>query len=136
MGTTDEENAYKQDMDRQTTENMIRWEQMQKESAERAAAEEAARKAAEGNQMVADGPAAGGWPDNEVQQAPQSGLDKVAGALRVGEAGDVAFARDLLNSGQAPLSSASAPAQGADGVKEQAGGVAGGRAAKPGLGLA
>jgi hypothetical protein len=125
MGTQEEEAAA---MDRIIQESI-------KREAERLAAEEAARKAAEQqgqNSMVADGAATVGWPDNEVEQKPQSGLGKVAGALRVGKEGDVAFARDLLNSGQAPLGSATGPAASADGAKDQA---AGARAAKPALGL-
>ncbi|MFI7065444.1 hypothetical protein ACIBL3_30915 [Kribbella sp. NPDC050124] len=98
MGTQEEEAAA---LDR------IHQEAIAREAA-RLAAEDAARKAAEEaakqqNSMVADSPVVSGWPDNEVQQAPQTGLGKVAGALRVGREGDVAFARDLLNSGQAPL---------------------------------
>ncbi|MFI5694944.1 hypothetical protein ACIA58_24030 [Kribbella sp. NPDC051586] len=125
MGTTEEEAAA---MDRINQEAI-------KREVERMQAE-AARKAAEQqnqNKMVAD-PGAGGvaWPDNEVQTGPQTGMDKVAGALRVGQAGDVAFARDLLNSGQAPLGGVSKTDQAADGAKES---TAGARAAKPALGL-
>ncbi|WP_432874517.1 hypothetical protein ACQPYH_22295 [Kribbella sp. CA-245084] len=125
MGTTEEEAAA---LDRITQEAI-------KREVERMQAE-ATRKAAEQqnqNNMVAD-PGAGGaaWPDNEVQTGPQTGMDKVAGALRVGQAGDVAFARDLLNSGQAPLGGVNKPDQAADGAKES---TAGARAAKPALGL-
>lgn len=81
-------------------------------------------------EMVADEPAAS-WPDNEVPATPGV-RDQLAGALRVGKAGDVAFARHLLNSGQAPLGSLSAADQAADGAKESA---VGSPAAKPALGL-
>ena len=48
------------------------------------------------------------------------------------QAGDAAFAHDLLNSGQPPLSGVGKPEPGAHGAREQAGGA---RAAKPALGL-
>lgn len=105
-------------------------ERMQAEAA-RKAAEEAA-KAQGQNNMAADGPATVGWPDNEVQAAPQTGVDRVAGALGVGHAGDVAFARNLLNNGQAPLGSVSRPEESSAGAKES---TAGSRSAKPALGL-
>jgi hypothetical protein len=126
MGTTPEEQAA---LDKIIQDGIKREvERMQAEAA-RKAAEEAAKK----SNMVAD-PGAGGaaWPDNEVQAAPQSGMDKVAGALGVGHAGDVAFARNLLNNGQAPLGGVAKPEPTADGAKESA---AGSRAAKPALGL-
>lgn len=84
------------------------------------------------NKMAADEPAVASWPDDGFQPSPQTGMDRVAGALRVGKAGDAAFARDLLNSGQAPLGGVSKPESAADGVRENA---AGSRAAKPALGL-
>ncbi|TCC15358.1 hypothetical protein [Kribbella sindirgiensis] len=98
-------------------------------------AEEArnAAEAASKGKMVADPEAAApSWPDDGMQAVPQTGLDKVAGALRVGQAGDVAFARDLLNSGQAPLGGVAKQEPAADGAKE---GAAGARSAKPALGL-
>jgi hypothetical protein len=125
MGTTAEEQAA---LDRINQEAI-------KREAERIAAEDA-RKAAEAakqqgqNSMIADGAATVGWPDNEVKAAP-SFRDKVGGVLR-GEAGDAALAAKLLNSGQAPLNSATAPAKNADGARD---GVAGSPAAKPALGL-
>jgi hypothetical protein len=83
--------------------------------------------------MVADPESAvANWPDDGFQAAPQTGMDKVAGALRVGQAGDLAFARDLMNSGQAPLSGVAKPDPAAKGAQETA---AGSRAAKPALGL-
>jgi hypothetical protein len=125
MGTQEEEAKALADLERVRTENAIRDLQRQEEL----------RKLQEQqqNKMVAD-PAVGGaaWPDNEVQAGPQTGMDKVAGALGVGHAGDVAFARKLLNSGQAPLGTVNTPEQTADGAKESA---AGSRAAKPALGL-
>ncbi|RZT16992.1 hypothetical protein EV649_4529 [Kribbella sp. VKM Ac-2569] len=136
MGTENEEELYKrQQMDErlrvqeQTRQQQEALAKFREAEAARKAAEDAAKKSS----MVAD-PAAGGvsWPDNEVQAAPQTGMDKVAGALRVGQAGDVAFARDLLNSGQAPLGGVAKPEQAADGAKES---PAGSRAAKPALGL-
>ncbi|WP_327635019.1 hypothetical protein OHB24_34195 [Kribbella sp. NBC_00482] len=125
MGTTPEEQAA---LDKIIQEGIKREvERMQAEAA-RKAAEEANK-----GKMVADPePVVANWPDNEVQAAPQGGLDKVAGALRVGQAGDAAFARDLLNSGQAPLGGVAKPEPTADGAKESAAGV---RAAKPALGL-
>ncbi|TDW22217.1 hypothetical protein [Kribbella kalugense] len=124
MGTTAEEQAA---LDRINQESIAR-------EAARLAAEDAARKAAEQKQgnMVAGEPAVANWPDDGFQAAPQSGMDKVAGALRVGQAGDVAFARDLLNSGQAPLGGVSKPEGTAAGAQESG---AGSRAAKPALGL-
>ncbi|TDO52099.1 hypothetical protein EV651_118119 [Kribbella sp. VKM Ac-2571] len=126
MGTAEEEAAALAKIQQEGIQREIA-----REIAEinRKAAEEAAKGQ---GQMVADPGAGGaGWPDNEVQAAPQTGLDKVAGALGVGHAGDVAFARDLLNSGQAPLGGVAKPDEAADGAKESAGS----RAAKPALGL-
>lgn len=97
---------------------------------------EEARKAAEAaskGKMVTDPEAAApSWPDDGMQAVPQTGLDKVAGALGVGHAGDIAFARNLLNSGQAPLGGVTKQEPAADGAKESA---AGARSAKPALGL-
>jgi hypothetical protein len=127
MGTAeDEAKAY----DKIIQDGIKREVERMQADAERKAAEEAAKAQGE-NQMVADGQPGVGWPDNEVQ-APQSGLDKVAGALRVGKAGDAAFAHDLLNSGQPPLGGVGKPEVGSDGAREHAGGT---RAANPALGL-
>ncbi|MFF0267814.1 hypothetical protein [Kribbella sp. NPDC004536] len=100
---------------------------------------EEARKAAEAakqGKMVADPEeAAPNWPDDGFQAAQPSRMDKVAGALGVGPAGDVALAQRLLNGGQTPLGSVSPSAQqaqSADGAKES---TAGTHAAKPALGL-
>ena len=135
MGDANDEELYK----RQQMDERLRVQEQTRQQQEALAKfrqEEAARKAAEEankSKMVADPePAVANWPDNEVQAAPQTGLGKVAGALRVGQAGDVAFARDLLNSGQAPLGGVAKPESAADGAKESA---AGARAAKPALGL-
>jgi hypothetical protein len=128
MGTQEEEAAA---LDR------IHQEAIAREAAALVAAD-AARKAAEeaakqqGNMVADPGAAGAAWPDNELQSGPQTGMDKVAGALRVGQAGDVAFARDLLKSGQAPLAGVSKSDQAADGAKQS---TAGSRAAKPALGL-
>ncbi|MGZ0145483.1 hypothetical protein ACXJJ3_00325 [Kribbella sp. WER1] len=123
MGTQEEEAAALAELERVRTENALK--EMQRAEELRKLQEQ------QQNKMVADGPQAVGWPDNEVQAAP-TGLDKVAGALRVGKAGDLAFAHDLLSSGQAPLGAVSKPEQGADGARQQA---SGGRAANPALGL-
>ena len=135
MGTENEEELYKREQalegERQrqaAAERARQLEAFQKAEAERKAAEEAAKK--QGN-MVADPGVGAGWPDGEVQ-ATQTGLDKVAGALGVGHAGDVALAHKLLTGGQTPLGSVSAPAQSAGGTKES---TAEPRAAKPALGL-
>ena len=125
MGTQEEEARALAELERVRTENAIK--EMQRQEELRKLQEQQNQ-----NKMVADGSAGAGWPDNEVQAGPQTGLDKVAGALGVGHAGDVAFAQRLLNSGQAPLGSVSAPDRAADGAKE---GAAGSRAAKPALGL-
>jgi hypothetical protein len=131
MGTREEEAAA---MDRIQQEAIKREvERMQAEAA-RKAAEEAAKKAAEQQgKMVAD-PGAGGmaWPDDEAAVPAQSGRDKITGALGVGHAGDVAFARNLLSSGQPPLSGAVKPETATDGAKERASGA---RSANPALGL-
>jgi hypothetical protein len=128
MGTAEDEAKARDELERVRTENAIR--EMERQ---RALEEYRKQQEQQQNKMVAD-PGAGGaaWPDNEVQAGPQTGVDKVAGALRVGRAGDVAFARDLLNTGQAPLGGVNAPDQAADGAKES---TAGSRAAKPALGL-
>ncbi|GAA3115057.1 hypothetical protein JOF29_003797 [Kribbella aluminosa] len=124
MGTQEEEAKALADLERVRTENAIRDMQRQ---------EELKKLQEQQNKMVAD-PGVGGvaWPDNEVQARPQTGMDKVAGALRVGQAGDLAFARDLLNSGQPPLGSVNTPDQATDGAKESAAGTP---TAKPALGL-
>jgi hypothetical protein len=124
MGTQEEEAAARAELERVRTENAIK--AMQREEELRKLREQEGQ-----NSMVGDAPAVA-WPDSEAQAAPST-RDKVAGALRVGEAGDAAFARDLLNSGQVPLSGAKAPAAGADGAREQTG--AGQQAGKPALGL-
>jgi hypothetical protein len=135
MGTADEEELYKrQQMDerlRVQEQTRLQQEALAKfrEEQERKAAEEAAKK---GNMVADPEPVVANWPDDGFQAVPQTGMDKVAGALRVGQAGDVAFARDLLNSGQAPLGGVSKP-EGTDaGAQESA---TGSRGAKPALGL-
>ena len=106
----------------------------QEAAARQAAADAAARKAAEDalvngeSNMVAETPATVAWPEGQVRA---TGLDKVAGGLRLGRAGDVAFARDLLNSGQMPLGSVSVPEH----AVEAGDSTSGSRAAKPALGL-
>ncbi|GAA1595827.1 hypothetical protein GCM10009742_48280 [Kribbella karoonensis] len=123
MGTQEEEAAALAELERVRTENAIK--EMQRAEELRKLQEQ------QQNKMVADGRPAVSWPDNEVQAAPGA-LDKVAGALRVGKAGDAAFAHDLLSSGQTPLGGVSKPEQGADGARQQ---QARGRAANPALGL-
>lgn len=126
MGTQEEEAKALAELERVRTENAIK--EMQRQEELRKLQEQ------QQNKMVAGLGTVAGWPDNEVQ-APPSGLDKVAGALRVGKAGDAAFAHDLLNSGQPPLSGVGKADDGmaiADGAREQPGGT---RAAKPALGL-
>ncbi|HEY3558815.1 MAG TPA: hypothetical protein VGL05_15190 [Kribbella sp.] len=126
MGTQEEEAAALAELERVRTENAIK--EMQRQEELRKLQEQ------QQNKMVADPGTAVGWPDNEVQ-APPGGLDKVAGALRVGKAGDAAFAHDLLNSGQPPLSGVGKPEDGVAstaGAREQTSGT---RAAKPALGL-
>lgn len=127
MGDAADEARALQELEQRRTAELLRIE------AEREAARQAAEEAAkqQGN-MVADPGVSGAlWPDNEAQ-APQTGLGKVAGALGVGRAGDVALAQRLLNSGQAPLGGVSTTSQATDGAQENAGGA---RAAKPALGL-
>jgi hypothetical protein len=127
MGTAEEEAAARAELERVRTENAVREMQRQRELEEYRKQQEQ-----QNNNMVADpGTAGSAWPDSEVQ-APPTGLDKVAGALRVGKAGDAAFAHDLLNSGQAPLGGVGKPEAGGDGAREHAGGT---RAANPALGL-
>ncbi|TDD26142.1 hypothetical protein E1218_13780 [Kribbella turkmenica] len=123
MGTQEEEAAARAELERVRTENAIK--AMQREEELRKLREQEGQSS-----MVGDAPAA--WPDGEMQGAPST-RDKVAGALRVGRAGDAAFARDLLNSGQVPLSGAEAPVAGGDGAREQSG--AGRHVGKPALGL-
>jgi hypothetical protein len=125
MGTAEDEAKARDDLERVKTENLLKQQEQDR-------ALEEYRKQQEQNKMVADEPAVANWPDDGFQATPQSGMDRVAGALRVGQAGDVAFARDLLNSGQAPLGSLSTADQAADGAKESA---VGSRTAKPALGL-
>ena len=142
MGTQEEEARTRQEQQQRETQARLDFIQRQKDMAERqAAAEAAAKKAAEdrlvngtgSGQMVADPvQAAPNWPDDGFQAAAPGPLQAVQGALGVGHAGDVAFARKLLNSGQAPLGSVSAPEHAADGAKDSA---AGARTAKPALGL-
>ncbi|MGW6194913.1 hypothetical protein ACWF0M_02090 [Kribbella sp. NPDC055110] len=130
MGDANEEAKAKEDL--------IRTGHKNQESHRKAG--DAVKKHREGEakkgKMVADEPAAvtapaANWPGNEVPATPGV-RDQLAGALRVGQAGDVAFARDLLNSGQAPLGGVAKPEQTAAGAKES---TAGSRAAKPALGL-
>ncbi|TCC07635.1 hypothetical protein [Kribbella soli] len=136
MGTENEEELYK----RQQMDERLRVEEQtrkQQEALAKFREEEAARKAAEDAakkvNMVADPESAvANWPDDGFQAAAPGRLDGVKGALGIGAAGDVAFARDLLNSGQAPLGGVAQPEPTADGAKESA---AGSRAAKPALGL-
>lgn len=124
MGTQEEEAKALAELERVRTENAIK--EMQRQEELRKLQEQ------QQNKMVADPGTSGvAWPEGEVQ-APASRLDKVAGALRVGKAGDAAFAHDLLNSGQAPLGGVGKPEAGADGAREHAGGT---RAANPALGL-
>ncbi|GAA1584107.1 hypothetical protein GCM10009804_45570 [Kribbella hippodromi] len=139
MGDSNEEELYKrQQMDEalrvqmETAKRAQELEDFRKAEEARKAAEEAAK-----GKMVADPEeAAPNWPDNGFQAAPQTGVDRLAGALRVGQAGDVAFARDLLNSGQAPLGAVSKAEPDAAGAKDGAhDSGAGARAPKPSLGL-
>lgn len=144
MGTRDEEAAALQEQQQRATEARLEFEQRQREMAERqAAAEEAARKAAEDalvngtgsgqGRMVADPEVATpNWPDDGFRAEAPGRRHVVQGALGVGHAGDVAFAQKLLNSGQAPLAGVSAPETVADGAKDN---TAGARSAKPALGL-
>lgn len=136
MGDANDEEMAKRAM----MDERLRVEEQTRKQQEALAAyrAEQARQAAEaaknkGNMVADPEPAVPNWPDDGFQAAPQTGVDKVAGALGVGHAGDVRFARDLLNSGQAPLSGVAAkPEPTVDGAKESA---AGSRAAKPALGL-
>lgn len=83
------------------------------------------------NKMVADGPTAIGWPDNEVQ-SPASAMDKVAGALRVGQAGDASFAKQLLDTERRTGDGAGAAAAGRlDGAKERVAGALNPRGVTP-----
>ncbi len=113
----------------ETQKRMKELEEFRKAEEQRKAAEEAAKK----SNMVADPePAVANWPDEGFQAAEPGRLDGVKGALGIGAAGDAKLARDLLNSGQAPLGGVAKPEQTADGAKESA---AGSRAVKPALGL-
>lgn len=123
MGTQEEEAKALAELERIRTENAIK--EMQRQEELRKLQEQ------QQNKMVADPGGGAAWPDNEVQ-TPPGVREQVAGALRVGKAGDAAFARDLLNSGQAPLGGVAKPAQAADGAKESATAT---RTAKPALGL-
>ena len=143
MGTQEDEARTRQEQQQRETQSRLDFIQRQKEMADRQAdAEAAAKKAAEdalvngtgSGQMIAAEPAVANWPDDGFQAAPeQSGpLAAVKGALGIGADGDAALAARLLNSGQAPLGSASAPTKGTDGAKE---GIAGASAAKPAFGI-
>ena len=125
MGTAEDEAKARDDLERVKTENLLKQQEQDR-------ALEEYRKQQEQNKMVADEPAVANWPDDGFQATPQSGMDRVAGALRVGQAGDVAFARDLLSSGQAPLGGVGKSEETGAGAQESA---AGSRAAKPALGL-
>ncbi|MGW6281773.1 hypothetical protein [Kribbella sp. NPDC055071] len=126
MGTQEEEDKTKNDLERVKTENQLKMDN-------RNAADKKKKEGNQEGQMVAAGSAEAGsaWPDNEVRDAPGK-LSQLAGAVGVGTAGDVAFVRDLLNSGQAPLGGATEPAKGGDGARK---GIVGSPAAKPALGL-
>ena len=131
MGTTGEESNAWNEIQRAETDRQIR--EMERQAELRRLQEEAAKKAAEGqNQMVAAGAETAGqsWPDNEVQ-APPSAIDKVAGALRVGAAGDAAFAKQLLDAGRPSADGASAEVGRLDGAKERAAAALTSRATKP-----
>ncbi|NEA30844.1 hypothetical protein [Streptomyces sp. SID13031] len=101
MGTQGEEAAARAELERVRTENAIK--AMQREEEMRRLRDQ------QQNKMVATDPQASGqgWPDNEVRTAPGR-LDSVAGVLGVGKAGDAAFAKRLLESGQAPAGSGKA----------------------------
>ncbi len=129
MGDANEEAKAKEDLIRKGHENQEKFRKAG--DAVKKRREDAAKK----GKMVADEPApatspAATWPDNEVPATPGV-RDQLAGALRVGQAGDAAFARDLLNSGQAPLGGVAKSEPTVDGAKES---VAGSRAVKPALG--
>ena len=79
MGTQEEEARALAELERVRTENAIK--EMQRQEELRKLQEQQNQ-----NKLVADGPAAIGWPDNEVQ-APPSRLDAAKGALGVGAPG-------------------------------------------------
>ncbi|WP_329476906.1 hypothetical protein OG558_34930 [Kribbella sp. NBC_01510] len=124
MGTQEEEARALAELERVRTENAIK--EMQRQEELRKLQEQQNQ-----NKMVADGPAAIGWPDNEVQ-APPSRLDAVKGALGVGAPGDAAFAGRLLNDGRPPATDAVADTAGVqtDGAKERRGATVNTRAAQ------
>ncbi|WP_319041393.1 hypothetical protein [Kribbella solani] len=145
MGDANEEELYKRQMEeerRRVEEETRRRAQELEDFRKAEEARKAAEEAAKGKMVADPEQVAPNWPDDGFQAAPQTGADRLAGALRVGEAGDVAFARDLLNNGQTPLgrvstpgagtADASAPEQATDGARESA---AGNRSSKPALGL-
>ncbi|MEU4389732.1 hypothetical protein [Kribbella sp. NPDC023855] len=127
MGDQSDEAKARDELERVRTENQLK--KMQRDEDMRKLHEQQQQQ--QGN-MVASPQATGqGWPDNEVQQ-PVSRLDAVAGALRVGKAGDAAFAKSLLDSGQPRAGSAPAEqTTAADGAKSKVTGALGVRSTKP-----
>ncbi|WP_328324213.1 hypothetical protein OHA70_32735 [Kribbella sp. NBC_00382] len=121
MGTQEEEAKARAELERVRTENAIK--AMQRDEELRKLREQQQSK------MVADTPQSTGqgWPDNEVESAPGR-LTQIAGSLGVGKAGDAAFAKSLLDSGQPRAGSAGPAVEQADGAKSKTPGV---RAAKP-----
>jgi len=126
MGTAEEEAKALAELERVRTENAIK--EMQRQEELRKLQEQQNNQ----NKMVADPQAVGqGWPDNEVR-APQGNLSKVAGALGVGEAGDLALARKLLDADRRPAGAAADQAGvQADGAQARTSGAAGVRVGKP-----
>ncbi|MDX6280811.1 MAG: hypothetical protein QOH03_1882 [Kribbellaceae bacterium] len=122
MGTQEEEAKARAELERVRTENAIK--AMQREEEMRKLREQ------QQNKMVADAPQSTGqgWPDNEVQSAPGR-LTQIAGSLGVGKAGDAAFAKALLDSGQARPGSGGGATEQADGPKAK--GALGVRSTKP-----
>lgn len=125
MGTQEEEAAA---LDR------IHQEAVAREAAAIKAAEDAAKASGQSSMVAAEPQTTGqGWPDNEVQAAPGK-LSQAAGALGVGQAGDVAFAKKLLDSergGSASDQAGQRPDGAKDGAKGRATGGLGVQAAKP-----
>lgn len=128
MGDEPDEANAMNDFERVKTENLLKHDQRDADLAEWRAAEAAKNQ---GQSSMTAGGTAAGWPDNEVHSAPGR-LDAVAGALRVGKAGDAAFAKKLLDSGQAPAGGRGTPAgEQTDGAKARLSGALGVRGATP-----
>ena len=128
MGTAEDEARARDDFERVKTENLLKAAEQARALEEYRKQQEAAKQQGQ-SKMVADTGPAANWPDGAVP-APPSTLDKVAGALRVGHAGDAAFAKQLLDAERRPVDGATAPGR-LDGSKGRIAGALNARGATP-----